>query len=106
VALFCIAPEILAIDDSAAISVIYHRAEPRGTALAASCLGMKTAAGRWQFPGSEDITNLWNGTYTQSGTQVTVDNASYDGSLAPGATATVGFTANGSGSPAPSISCS
>jgi cellulase/cellobiase CelA1 len=60
----------------------------------------------WQFPGSEDITNLWNGTYTQSGTQVTVDNASYDGSLAPGATATVGFTANGSGSPAPSISCS
>src|ERR1700678_4504229 len=60
----------------------------------------------WQFPGGEEITNLWNGTYTQSGTQVTVDNASYDGSLAPGATATVGFTANGSGSPAPSISCS
>src|ERR1700733_13876293 len=60
----------------------------------------------WEFPGSEDITNLWNGTYTQSGTQVTVNNASYDGALAPGATATVGFTANGSGSPAPSISCS
>jgi cellulase/cellobiase CelA1 len=60
----------------------------------------------WEFPGSEDITNLWNGTYTQSGAQVTVDNASYDGSLAPGATATVGFTANGSGSPAPGISCS
>jgi cellulose 1,4-beta-cellobiosidase len=60
----------------------------------------------WEFPGSEDITNLWNGTYTQSGTQVTVNNASYDGALAPGATATVGFTANGSGTPAPSISCS
>jgi cellulase/cellobiase CelA1 len=64
----------------------------------------------WQlgcgFPGSEDITRLWNGTYTQSGTQVTVNNASYDGSLAPGATATVGFTANGSGTPAPGISCS
>jgi len=60
----------------------------------------------WNFPGSEDITNLWNGVYTQSGTQVTVDNASYDGTLAPGATATVGFTANGSGSPAPSVSCS
>jgi cellulase/cellobiase CelA1 len=60
----------------------------------------------WKFPGNEDITNLWNGTYTQSGTQVTVNNASYDGALAPGATATVGFTANGSGSPAPSISCS
>jgi cellulase/cellobiase CelA1 len=60
----------------------------------------------WNFPGGQDITNLWNGTYTQSGTQVTVDNASYDGTLAPGATATVGFTANGSGTPAPAISCS
>ena len=60
----------------------------------------------WKFPGSQDITNLWNGTYAQSGAQVTVTNASYDGSLAPGATATVGFTASGSGSPAPSISCS
>ena len=60
----------------------------------------------WAFPGSEDITNLWNGTCTQSGAQVTVSNASYDGSLAPGATATVGFTANGSGTPAPGASCS
>jgi cellulose 1,4-beta-cellobiosidase len=60
----------------------------------------------WEFPGNEDITDLWNGTYTQSGTQVTVNNASYDGSLAPGATATVGFIANGSGSPAPGVSCS
>jgi cellulase/cellobiase CelA1 len=60
----------------------------------------------WTFPGSQDITNLWNGVYTQSGTQVTVGNASYDGTLAPGATATVGFTANGSASPAPGVSCS
>jgi len=60
----------------------------------------------WTFPGNQDITNLWNGVYTQSGAQVTVANASYDGTLAPGATATVGFTANGSGSPAPSVTCS
>jgi hypothetical protein len=60
----------------------------------------------WELPGNQDITSLWNGTYTQAGTQVTVNNASHDGALAPGATATAGFTANGSGSPAPSISCS
>jgi len=61
----------------------------------------------WTFPGGQAISNLWNGSYTQSGGQVTVTNASYDGSLAPGATATVGFTATYSGSnTAPSgVSC-
>jgi hypothetical protein len=60
----------------------------------------------WTFPGSQAITNLWNGTDTQSGSSVTVTNASYDGTLAPGATATVGFTANGASTPAPSaVSC-
>jgi cellulose 1,4-beta-cellobiosidase len=60
---------------------------------------------RWTFPSSVTITNLWNGSYTRSGNTITVTNASYDGSLAPGATATVGFTATGtSGSPS-SVSC-
>jgi cellulase/cellobiase CelA1 len=59
----------------------------------------------WTFPGSQAISNLWNGSYTQSGTSVTVTNAAYDGSLAPGATATVGFTATGtSGSPS-AVTC-
>jgi hypothetical protein len=59
----------------------------------------------WTFPSSATINSLWNGSYTQSGNTVTVTNASYDGSLAPGATATVGFTATGtSGSPS-SVSC-
>jgi cellulase/cellobiase CelA1 len=59
----------------------------------------------WTFPGSQAITNLWGGSDTQSGTSVTVTNAAYDGTLAPGATATVGFTANGaSGSPS-AVSC-
>jgi hypothetical protein len=59
----------------------------------------------WTFPSSATINSLWNGSYTESGYTVTVTNASYDGSLAPGATATVGFTATGtSGSPS-SVSC-
>jgi Glycosyl hydrolase family 12/Cellulose binding domain len=51
----------------------------------------------WTFPGNQQISNLWNGSYTQSGQAVAVTSASYNGSLAPGATATVGFTANYTG---------
>jgi hypothetical protein len=46
----------------------------------------------WSFPGDQKITHLWNGAVTQSGEQVSVTNAGYNGSLAPGASATVGFT--------------
>jgi cellulose 1,4-beta-cellobiosidase len=60
---------------------------------------------RWTFPGSQVINNLWNGSYTQSGASVTVTNASYDASLAPGATATVGFTATGSSASPSSVTC-
>jgi hypothetical protein len=59
----------------------------------------------WTFPGSQDINSLWNGSYTQSGTNVTVSNLSYDGTLAPGATATVGFTATGSSATPSSVTC-
>jgi cellulose 1,4-beta-cellobiosidase len=59
----------------------------------------------WTFPSSATINSLWNGSFTQSGNAVTVTNASYDGSLAPGATATVGFTAMGSSGSPSSVSC-
>jgi Glycosyl hydrolase family 12/Cellulose binding domain len=61
----------------------------------------------WTFPGNQAINNLWNGSYTQSGGKVTVTNESYNGTLAPGASTTVGFTATYSGSnTAPSgVSC-
>jgi hypothetical protein len=59
----------------------------------------------WTFPGTQAIKNLWNGSYTQSGATVTVSNASYDGSLAPGATATVGFTATGISASPSAVTC-
>ena len=59
----------------------------------------------WTFPGSQAINDLWNGSYTQSGETVTVSNESYDGSLAAGATATVGFTATGTSASPSSVSC-
>lgn len=56
----------------------------------------------WTFPGSETIQNLWNGSHTQSGADVEVRNAGYNGSLAVGGSTTFGFTASSAGG-APSI---
>jgi Glycosyl hydrolase family 12/Cellulose binding domain len=52
----------------------------------------------WTFPGNQQITSLWNGNYTQSGETVTVTNASYDGTIEPGDSVTVGFNATYTGS--------
>ena len=60
----------------------------------------------WTFPGDQEITSLWNGNESQSGAAVTVSNAPYDGSVAPGATVTVGFTATNSADTAPGITVS
>src|SRR5690242_11029507 len=46
----------------------------------------------WTFPGDQKITQLWNGSYTQSGEAVRVTNASYNAAIPPGGTVTVGFT--------------
>jgi len=61
----------------------------------------------WTFPGNQEISNLWSGSYTQSGGKVAVTSESYNGTLAPGASTTIGFTATYSGSnTAPSsLSC-
>jgi cellulose 1,4-beta-cellobiosidase len=60
----------------------------------------------WTFPGDQKISNMWNAGFTQSGTQVQATNASYDGALAPGAAAMVGFTATSSSNTSPTaISC-
>ncbi|UBU09455.1 cellulose binding domain-containing protein [Nonomuraea gerenzanensis] len=49
----------------------------------------------WAWPGGQTISSLWNGVRSGSGAGVTVRNESYNGSLAPGGTATFGFTAGG-----------
>jgi cellulase/cellobiase CelA1 len=43
------------------------------------------------FPGDQKLTSDYNGTYSQSGEAVTLTNASYNGSLAAGASTTVGI---------------
>ncbi len=50
----------------------------------------------WTFPGSQQVSQLWNGAMTQAGTTVTVGNLSYNASIAPGASYNdAGLTANG-----------
>ncbi len=46
---------------------------------------------RFTFPGDQKITNLWNGNYTQSGEQVTISNSSWNGTISPGGSLSLGF---------------
>jgi hypothetical protein len=61
-----------------------------------------TALNGWNlvftFPGSQQVTQGWNGVFTQSGNKVTITNASYNGSVAAGASVSPGFNGSWSGS--------
>jgi len=75
-----------------------------GASVAVTNLGDPLTGWRltWSFPAGQAVTQLWNGTVTQSGGQVTVVNAAWNGGLGTGGAVTVGF--NGSwtgGNPAP-----
>jgi len=56
----------------------------------------------WTFGAGQTITQLWNGSVTQSGAQVTVTNATYNASIPANGNATFGFNGawNGSVEPA------
>ncbi|MFB9239163.1 cellulose binding domain-containing protein [Plantactinospora siamensis] len=57
----------------------------------------------WSFGAGQTVTQWWNGTVSQSGARVTVDNASYNGNLGTGASTTFGFNGswNNSANPVP-----
>ena len=57
---------------------------------------------RWAFAAGQHVDSGWNGTFGQTGSQVTVANAPYNGALGTGATVEPGFNGTWSGSnPAP-----
>ncbi|MEU7890794.1 lytic polysaccharide monooxygenase [Microbispora bryophytorum] len=60
----------------------------------------------WTQPSGSTITQVWNGTLSQSGSNVSVTNVNYNGSLGAGASTTFGFLANGSSGSTPTLSCS
>ena len=52
----------------------------------------------WTFPGNQQITNLWNGSHTQNGATVSVQNLSYNSMIpANGGTVNFGFNISYSG---------
>jgi endoglucanase len=51
----------------------------------------------WVFAGNQKIVNLWNATYTQSGTAVTVKSMSYNAAIAAGGSVSFGFNLSYSG---------
>jgi endoglucanase len=59
----------------------------------------------WTWPGSQQITSDWDGVFTVSGANVSVTNESYNGSIAPGSSVTIGFTANGTAPSTLSVNC-
>ncbi|GAA0341661.1 cellulose binding domain-containing protein [Actinoallomurus spadix] len=52
---------------------------------------------KFTLPAGQTIVSGWNATFSSSGSQVTATNASYNGSLAPGASAGIGFQAGHTG---------
>lgn len=65
--------------------------------------GTSTVNG-WQLgftlPVGQTITNGWGATYTPASGTVTATNASYDGTIAPNASVTIGYQANHTGNSA------
>ena len=59
----------------------------------------------FSFAGTQTIANSWNATVTQSGAAVTATNASYNGSLATGASTTWGMLVNGTDQPLLNPTC-
>ncbi|MFC4109230.1 cellulose binding domain-containing protein [Micromonospora zhanjiangensis] len=52
----------------------------------------------WSFTAGQTVTQLWNGSVAQSGSQVTVTNAAYNGTVATGGTVSFGFNGTWTGS--------
>ncbi|MFK4099759.1 cellulase family glycosylhydrolase [Streptomyces sp. NPDC019531] len=59
----------------------------------------------WTWPGAQQVTSMWNASYTQSGSTVTATNASHNGAVPVGGSASFGFGGAPGGGGVPSVSC-
>ena len=60
---------------------------------------------KWTFPGSQTLASDWSAVFTQTGASVTASNEPYNGSIAPGSSVTIGFTANGTAPTSLPVTC-
>ncbi|WP_329218415.1 cellulase family glycosylhydrolase [Streptomyces sp. NBC_01485] len=59
----------------------------------------------WTWTGAQQVTSMWNASYTQTGPTVTAANASHNGTVPAGGSASFGFGGAPGGGGAPSVSC-
>ncbi|MEV4870528.1 cellulose binding domain-containing protein [Streptomyces syringium] len=59
----------------------------------------------FELPEGTKITSLWNGKHTVDGRSVTVEPESWNGTIAPGKSVTVGFVATGDGAADGPVTC-
>ncbi|MER6953179.1 MULTISPECIES: cellulase family glycosylhydrolase [unclassified Streptomyces] len=59
----------------------------------------------WAWSGAQQVTSMWNASYTQSGANVTAVNAAHNGSVPAGGSASFGFGGAPGGGGVPTVSC-
>lgn len=59
----------------------------------------------WTWSGSQQVTSMWNASYTQSGSTVTAVNAAHNGSVPAGGSVSFGFGAAPGGGGVPNVTC-
>jgi endoglucanase len=59
----------------------------------------------WTWSGSQQITTIWNASYTQTGATVTAVNAAHNGGVPVGGSASFGFGGAPGGGGVPSVTC-
>jgi cellulase/cellobiase CelA1 len=61
----------------------------------------------WTFANGQTISNMWGGTHTQTGANVSVRNVGYTGNIAPNASVSAGFIGSSPGANAvpTTVSC-
>ncbi|MEV0095915.1 cellulase family glycosylhydrolase [Streptomyces sp. NPDC050738] len=59
----------------------------------------------WTWAGGQQITNMWNAAYTQTGSAVSVSNTAYNGTLAAGGRTSFGFQGTPGAGGVPAVSC-
>ncbi|MGB2567958.1 cellulose binding domain-containing protein [Micromonospora citrea] len=60
----------------------------------------------WNYTAGQKVTQLWGGSVTQTGTQVVVRNADWNGALGVGASTSFGFIGSWTGTnPVPTLTC-
>ncbi|MFF7881940.1 cellulose binding domain-containing protein [Streptomyces sp. NPDC020794] len=59
----------------------------------------------WTWSGSQQVTNMWNAAYTQSGTTVTAVNAAHNGAIPVGGSASFGFAGALGGGGVSAVTC-